>query len=373
MSRRAPIAATSLVAWLATAILGALPCSDARAEALGSPGSGAPTSAPERGVDRAGFDYRNFLVEGGWETCAQQCIAEERCWSWTFVNPPTAGGAGRCWLKAVVADPTRNACCVSGVKQVPGMANVGCDALVGRWRWFNGATVECESDGTCQASHGFGGSWRCIDAMGRFEIQWSRGEQPAQFADTLRVSPDGATLSGKNQFGSGVGANRIGSPPVVVEADAPVLATPSAETSALPASKPDVLAERGAPDTFRILFLALETPVGVSLQRQEYWRYYARGEELVFVDGAQVAQADLPPLPAGTTLPEVSPDVFRAGMAFEEIAAQLGLESFVREEIPDEEGGLAELVWARQLALGFSDGELVYVESIPANAAGNVR
>jgi hypothetical protein len=121
------------------------------------------------------------------------------------------------------------------------------------------------------------------------------------------------------------------------------------------------------------MFMPLQTQGGDTLQREEHWRYYGRGEELVFIDGALVATADLGPLPAGYTFPDYSPVAFRADMSFDELAESLGITSFVKEEIPDEEGDKAELYWAKQIALGFSNGELVYVESMPANLQGDAR
>lgn len=84
----------------------------------------------------------------------------------------------------------------------------GCEAIIGSWRWSGGATVECRSDGTCTASNGLSGPWRCVSDKGRFEIRWGRGGRPNQFIDNLVVSPLGSYLSGKNQHGVGMGAVR---------------------------------------------------------------------------------------------------------------------------------------------------------------------
>jgi hypothetical protein len=84
----------------------------------------------------------------------------------------------------------------------------GCQALLGKWHWSGGAVVECRPDQTCTASSGLRGPWRCINDKGRFEIRWGRGGQPDQFIDTVVVSPLGSYLTGKNQYGAGVGATR---------------------------------------------------------------------------------------------------------------------------------------------------------------------
>jgi len=84
----------------------------------------------------------------------------------------------------------------------------GCAGIKGRWRWFNGVMVECFADGRCEASNGFGGPWKCLDASGRFEIQWSRPGQQKPYVDTLNISSDGWALKGVNQSGQGVGGHR---------------------------------------------------------------------------------------------------------------------------------------------------------------------
>ena len=85
----------------------------------------------------------------------------------------------------------------------------GCQALLGTWRWSGGAVVECRPSKTCTSSHGLSGPWRCINDRGRFEIRWTRDGRPDQvFVDTFLVSPLGTYLTGKNQYGVGMGAVR---------------------------------------------------------------------------------------------------------------------------------------------------------------------
>ena len=88
-------------------------------------------------------------------------------------------------------------------------SRAGCAAVVGTWRWMNGAEVSCLADGSCTASNGFSGVWRCLDPSGRFEIQWARPGQPSQFVDSVDISADGRRLSGRNQYGVGVSAERV--------------------------------------------------------------------------------------------------------------------------------------------------------------------
>jgi hypothetical protein len=89
-----------------------------------------------------------------------------------------------------------------------GAPQPGCEAIIGRWLWANGDSVECTADGECSSSRGLSGPWRCLNSSGRFEIRWSRQGNPNQFIDTLLVSPLGSYLSGRNQHGVGLGAVR---------------------------------------------------------------------------------------------------------------------------------------------------------------------
>lgn len=84
----------------------------------------------------------------------------------------------------------------------------GCGALIGSWRWANGAAVQCGADGRCASTGGVSGPWRCINQSGRFEIRWGRAGQPDQFIDNVVVSPLGSYLAGKNQYGVATGATR---------------------------------------------------------------------------------------------------------------------------------------------------------------------
>jgi hypothetical protein len=83
-----------------------------------------------------------------------------------------------------------------------------CEGLLGRWRWFNGAMVECFPDGSCVASNGFDATWTCLEPKGRFEIRWAQPGQTVPYVDTVGLSADGWELEGVNQSGQGVGGQR---------------------------------------------------------------------------------------------------------------------------------------------------------------------
>lgn len=69
----------------------------------------------ERGVDRPGFDFRNFDIDGPARACQAACGRRDQCRAWTYVRAGFQGPAPRCWLKFRVPPATGNECCVSGI------------------------------------------------------------------------------------------------------------------------------------------------------------------------------------------------------------------------------------------------------------------
>ena len=77
-----------------------------------------PTREFERGVDRSGMDYNNFLLDRPSPAlCREACLDDQpRCRAWTYVAPSRGGERqARCWLKSGVPSPTPSSCCTSGV------------------------------------------------------------------------------------------------------------------------------------------------------------------------------------------------------------------------------------------------------------------
>jgi hypothetical protein len=77
-----------------------------------------------------------------------------------------------------------------------------CNRFIGTWKWFNGITVRISGDYRFSAS-GNSGTWRCLPS-GNIEMHWKKGG----WVDALSISPDGNSLSGRNQHGAIVSANR---------------------------------------------------------------------------------------------------------------------------------------------------------------------
>lgn len=70
------------------------------------------------GVDRAGRDYRSVWLESAAPgLCEALCLKDPRCKAYTYVKPGVQGPQARCYLKDAVPSPSRNSCCLSGVKE----------------------------------------------------------------------------------------------------------------------------------------------------------------------------------------------------------------------------------------------------------------
>jgi hypothetical protein len=78
--------------------------------------AGAIRSTLEEGVDRSGYDYRNFwLPNPEAPLCQEACLNDARCRAWTFVAAGYQGSSSACWLKSDVPTAANRPCCVSGI------------------------------------------------------------------------------------------------------------------------------------------------------------------------------------------------------------------------------------------------------------------
>lgn len=78
--------------------------------------------------------------------------------------------------------------------------------LVGRWRWFTGSTVTINGNGTATSSAGSRGTWTRIG--NKFIFKWTT-KKGNHYKDELELSDDGRRISGKNQMGTKISAERI--------------------------------------------------------------------------------------------------------------------------------------------------------------------
>jgi hypothetical protein len=80
-------------------------------------GSSALMSDVEPETNRLGKDYSSFdLAKPDPELCREACEKDDRCKAFTYVAPGWQGPSARCWLKDPVPEPSKHACCVSGLK-----------------------------------------------------------------------------------------------------------------------------------------------------------------------------------------------------------------------------------------------------------------
>ena len=78
-----------------------------------------------------------------------------------------------------------------------------CNRFIGSWKWFNNITVQISGDYRFSASDNTNGTWGCLP-NGKIEMRWN-----TRWVDTLSISSDGNSISGKNQQGASIGASRI--------------------------------------------------------------------------------------------------------------------------------------------------------------------
>lgn len=197
-----------------------------------------------------------------------------------------------------------------------------CDEIVGTWRWFNGAKVECQGNGRCEATNGFSGPWRCLDPKGVVEIRWGRGGGSVQWIDTLNITSDGNKLSGTNQIGGSVSASRMATATSRVPLQAQLgLGAPAtghgAKGVALSRDQQETVKLVGWPDAFGIQrIIEDQGPV-----RYEAWTWLDSDLTYVFVEGKFRFVE-----PAGTEAPrgsatQLRPHRFRLGASVADIRA----------------------------------------------------
>ena len=86
-----------------------------------------------------------------------------------------------------------------------------CLEIVGQWSWFTGDVKHVHADGTMDNGGAeWTGAWTCAlaadgDHALTFVLDWNNGT----YIDRLTLSPDGARLSGGNQYGVEVWGERL--------------------------------------------------------------------------------------------------------------------------------------------------------------------
>lgn len=85
-------------------------------------------------VPRGASSNTNFPGSDFWNgssgspiRCEETCLANRRCWAWTWVRPASEGQLGRCWLKTGAPAAVADRCCISGVRPPTGGMENGID------------------------------------------------------------------------------------------------------------------------------------------------------------------------------------------------------------------------------------------------------
>ena len=123
-----------------------------------------------------------------------------------------------------------------------------------------------------------------------------------------------------------------------------------------------VLAELGAPQAFDIAFGSDEDSVPL---RYETWIYYDYLTALTFVDGTLVEEEPLEPIDAFVVAPAwYSPLDFSADMTLAQVQTLLGEGDLAQVSVPPELGQDMVLYAGEQIVVGFTAGQLEYVETL---------
>ncbi|MCP5367827.1 MAG: tetratricopeptide repeat protein [Hyphomicrobiales bacterium] len=133
-----------------------------------------------------------------------------------------------------------------------------------------------------------------------------------------------------------------------------------------PAQK-TIVERLGPPDSFSIVIIA-EPDKPETLHRQESWYYYRLGSVFDFTDGVLTAESNLPGDAegvAGFLVPPYRPYQFIGGIDFFTLTDVIGQSNYAHLALGADPLADGELVYAPMLAMGFKDGGLFYVRTIP--------
>ena len=127
------------------------------------------------------------------------------------------------------------------------------------------------------------------------------------------------------------------------------------------------LEELGMPDAFTLIMIASGAD-SHEINRHETWYYYRAGTRFEFVNGVFVEGADIEDVDFETVeaiFTPYRPYQFSPNLNFEDVADIIGEQDYVLYELGDDPLQDGELIYTRQLALGFKNGGLFYVRTFP--------
>lgn len=127
-----------------------------------------------------------------------------------------------------------------------------------------------------------------------------------------------------------------------------------------------LLKQLGPPDTFMLLFYQDgQADQNQSDVRLEIWTYYVARQEVTMLDGRIIDQIQIEALSEPLASMPYHPAQFKAGMDINEALRASNLREYLRAPLEDEEVQNGTLIFGEQVAMGFQDGKLSYVESFP--------
>ncbi|MBN2556387.1 MAG: zinc ribbon domain-containing protein [Anaerolineales bacterium] len=147
-------------------------------------------------------------------------------------------------------------------------------------------------------------------------------------------------------------------------------AASSSENDALSPAQVEAKATYGEPQAFTLLFYTEEEAAGGLVSyRHEIWTYFSNGVELTFLNGELLGETRLPFSESVLTPMPYRPEQFRAFMTLDEISAVIGPQEVLEIPVEPEIAADGRVFYTSQLSFALAEGELVYVETIPVEAA----
>ena len=130
------------------------------------------------------------------------------------------------------------------------------------------------------------------------------------------------------------------------------------EPEPLSSAQRQILAAKGTPNRFTILFSGS--------MREETWYYDYLGYEVTFRNGDVFTEGELPVSNVSTTAFSIyAPWEFTGAMGLSELLTVSGSESFAVETLDEVFEGDASLVYMDGLDAGFRDDRLVFIRALP--------
>ncbi len=121
-----------------------------------------------------------------------------------FAQAGSTGGTLGKTDKSISGEEPKPRATPKASQNAPVRRNAGCQRIVGTWAWhYVLGTTETvfSSDGTGRGSTGLTNSWTC--GGGLVTVKWSHG-----YTDRVEISPDGRSLSIRNNVGQSFSATR---------------------------------------------------------------------------------------------------------------------------------------------------------------------